>query len=135
MRPFLSAVCIGSAMLLVSSSWAATIEPGQGNLSVNQGQGFQPANGRVEAKVGDAVMVSPDGAATIVYADGCKVNVRPGAVATITPLSPCASGSYADDDFNWGGVAMGVAAASLLGLGIYEATKSPSSNTVIPASP
>jgi hypothetical protein len=135
MRPFLSALCIGSAMLLVNSSWAATVLPGQGSLSVNQGKGFQPVTGQLQAKIGDSVMVSPDGSASIIYADGCKVDLQPGTVATIAPLSPCASGSRADDNFNWGGVAMGVAAGGLLGLGIYEATKSPSSNTTLPASP
>jgi hypothetical protein len=40
-------------------------------------------------------MVGPGGAATVVYGDGCKVDVQPGAVTTIAPLSPCASGSNA----------------------------------------
>jgi hypothetical protein len=40
-------------------------------------------------------MVGPGGTATVVYDDGCKVNVQPGAVTTISPLSPCASGSNA----------------------------------------
>ncbi len=79
------------------AAWAATVQPVQGDLSINQGQGFQKVNGRVEAKVGDSVMVSPGGSATVSYADGCKVDVKPGAVVTIAPLSPCASGSYAAD--------------------------------------
>jgi len=41
------------------------------------------------------VMVGPGGSATVVYEDGCKVDVRPGAVTTIAPLSPCAAGSNA----------------------------------------
>ncbi len=40
-------------------------------------------------------MVGPGGAAMVVYEDGCRVTVQPGAVATIAPISPCASGSYA----------------------------------------
>ena len=130
-KPFVSAFCL--AMLLSSSTWAATIEPGQGSLSVNQGQGFQPVNTRVDANVGDSVMVSPGGSATVVYDDGCKVTVQPGAVATIAPLSPCATGSYAQDGGDgWGAVGMGVLVAGAAGLAIYEATKS--SNTT-PASP
>jgi hypothetical protein len=116
------------AMLLSSSTWAATLEPGQGQISVNQGQGFQPVNSRVDANVGDSVMVSPDGSASVVYADGCKVNVRPGAVATIAPISPCASGSYADDNNNgsdWGPLLMGVVVLGFIGGGIYAATNNP----------
>jgi hypothetical protein len=85
------------AMLLTSSTWAATLEPVQGGLSINQGKGFQPVNNRIDANVGDSVMVSPDGAATVIYGDGCRVKVQPGVVTTIAPLSPCASGSYAAD--------------------------------------
>ena len=125
MRAFLGAVCWGCAVFYGSVSWAATIEPVQGSLSVNQaGQGFHPISGRVDAKAGDSVMVSPDGAAMIVYDDGCKVNVQPGAVATISALSPCASGSNADDNSNnWGAYVIGAGAAAALGFAIYEATK------------
>jgi len=122
------------AMLLSNSAWAAMVEPREGNLSINQGQGFQPVNSRIDANVGDSVMVAPGGSATVVYDDGCRVAVQPGAVATIAPLSPCASGSYAQDSgFNWGAVVVGAAAGGLLGLGIYEATKT--SNNTLAASP
>ena len=133
-RPFVAAFCL--ATLLSTSGWAATIEPGQGNLSINQGQGFQPVNSRVDANVGDSVIVAPGGSATVVYDDGCKVDVQPGAITTIAPLSPCASGSYAQDNsFNWGGaLLMGAAAGTALGVGIYESSQSPS-GTGAPASP
>jgi hypothetical protein len=96
-RPLISALSIGCAVLVASPSWAATIEPGFGDVTVNQGQGFKPVSNRANANLGDSVMVGPAGSATIVYDDGCKVPVQPGAVATIAPLSPCASGSYAAD--------------------------------------
>jgi hypothetical protein len=82
-------------MLVASPSWAAVVQPGFGDLTLNQGQGFKPVTSTANAKVGDSVMVGPAGSATIVYEDGCKVDVRPGAVMTIAPLSPCASGSNA----------------------------------------
>ena len=124
----------------MNSGWAATLQPGQGNLTINQGQGFQPVNNRIDANVGDSVMVGPGGSATVVYDDGCKVNVEPGTVATIGPLSPCASGSNAEDyGVNWGAVGLGFAAAALTGVGIYEATKSNNNATspaaAAPASP
>lgn len=130
-RPTVSAFCC--AMLLSSSTWAATIEPGQGSLTINQGQGFQPVNSRIDANVGDSVMVGPNGSATVVYEDGCKVNIQPGAVTTIAPISPCASGSYAqdnNDNNNWGAWALGLAALGLVGVGIWAATTSGSTNGV-----
>lgn len=118
----------GLAMLLSSSSWAATIEPGQGSLTINQGSGFQPVNTKVDANIGDSVMVGPGGTATVVYDDGCKIAVQPGAVTTIAPISPCASGSYAQDS-NWtGALIMGAAAGTAVGFGIYEAVQSPNGN-------
>lgn len=121
-------------MLLSTSSWAATVEPGQGNLTINQGQGFQPINSRVDANVGDSVMVAPGGSATVVYDDGCKVDVQPGAVTTIAPISPCASGSYADTGDMIGAAVMAVATGTAIGLGAYEASQSPSGSGS-PASP
>jgi hypothetical protein len=118
---FLCVSLIGGSLLLVSASWAATIEPVQGNLSLNRGQGFQPISSRVDANVGDTVVVGPGGAAAVTYSDGCKVSVQPGAVTTIAPLSPCASGSMADDNNSNGLYFLGVAAGfGLAGFGIYE---------------
>ena len=120
-RSFLCVSLIGGSLLLVSASWAATIEPVQGNLSLNRGQGFQPVNSRIDANVGDTVVVGPGGAAAVTYSDGCKVPVQSGAVTTIAPLSPCASGSLADDNNQNGLYFLGVAAGfGLAGFGIYE---------------
>jgi hypothetical protein len=121
-------------VLIGSPSWAATIEPGQGDLSVNQGQGFKPVNSRVDANVGDSVMVGPGGGATIVYDDGCKVDVQPGAVATISSLSPCASGSNAED-VNWAGIVWGAAVVGVSVGGVLAATNNSSNNTLLPTSP
>jgi hypothetical protein len=135
MRAFSSAVCFAVVLLVATVARTATIEPVQGDLSINHGQGFEKVNGRIDANVGDAVMVSPDGSAVVSYPDGCTVNVQPGAVMTIAPLSPCASGSYAQDQSQTNtaaGVALGVGAAALMGFGIYEATTQPGPR---PASP
>jgi hypothetical protein len=147
-RPLFSAVAIGCAVLVASPSWAAVVQPGFGNLTINQGQGFKPVTAAVNANVGDSVMVGPGGSATVVYEDGCKVDIRPGAVTTIAPLSPCASGSNAqnynncpigsdgrphcEDDWGWA-IGAGLLAIGL-GVGIYEATKS-NGTTTAPASP
>ena len=114
------------AALLSGSAWAATLEPGQGNLSINQGSGFQPVNARVDAKIGDSVEVTPGGSAILIYGDGCQVQVQPGAVVTVAPLSPCASGSYAQDNNNNTATEIGALAVvgGIAGGLIYEGTKS-----------
>jgi hypothetical protein len=94
-RHLLKALSIGCSLLISSPSWAVMVEPGQGDLSINRGQGFMPVKSQMSAKVGDSVMVAPGGSATVVYDDGCKVTVQPGAVTSIAALSPCASGSNA----------------------------------------
>jgi hypothetical protein len=131
--PVIAALC--SALLLSGNAWAATVEPGQGNLSIDQGQGFKPVNSRIDAKVGDSVMVAPGGAATVVYDDGCQVDVGPSAVTTIAPLSPCASGSYAQDNTDTTtGLVVGAGVLGVGGFIGYEASKS-TNNSSAPASP
>jgi hypothetical protein len=136
MRKFLGVACFVGSFVFATASWAVDIQAGQGDLSVNQGQGFQPVNGRVDAKAGDSVMVSPGGSATVSYPDGCQVSIQPGAVTTIAPLSPCASGSFAQSpqlpDIPAGLIVGGVIVGGLAGVAIYEGTKSTSSP---PASP
>jgi hypothetical protein len=135
-RSISSVLAIGCSLLFVSASWAATIEPVQGNLSLNQGQGFQPINSRVDANVGDTVMVGTGGAAAVTYPDGCKVPVQPGAVTTIAPLSPCASGSLADDNKSNGLYFLGVAAGfGLAGFGIYEIIHHNNNNSTAEGNP
>jgi len=134
-RPFFNALSVGCALLVASPSWAAIVEPGIGDLTINHGQGFKPVTSHANANVGDSVMVGPGGSATVVYEDGCKVTVQPGAVTTIAPLSPCASGSNAQSSGpDWAGIAIAaVLFGGGLGVAIYEATKS--NGTTQPASP
>ena len=122
MRAFTGTICFIVAFLATTVCWAATIEPGQGDLSINQGQGYQRVDGRINANAGDVVMVSPGGSATVSYADGCQVNVQPGSVMAIAPLSPCASGSMAQiPDSGFGGagaLTMGVLFAGGVAAGV-----------------
>jgi hypothetical protein len=100
MRAFFATFVLGGVVFYGAASWAATgatLEPVQGDLWINHGKGFEKVDKRIEAKVGDSVMVNPGGYAKLTYPDGCEVNVKPGAVTTIAPLSPCASGSLAAD--------------------------------------
>jgi hypothetical protein len=100
MRAFFATFVLGGVVFYGAASWAATgatLEPVQGDLWINHGKGFEKVDKRLEAKVGDSVMVSPGGIGKVTYADGCQANVKPGTVTTIAPLSPCASGSLAAD--------------------------------------
>ena len=46
MRTFLAALFVGYPLLIGATCLAATIEPVQGELSINQGEGFEKINGR-----------------------------------------------------------------------------------------
>ncbi len=134
-KPPIVAVLCG-AVFLCSHALAATVEPGQGTLSIDQGQGFQPVKSRIDANVGDSVMVGPGGGARIVYDDGCTVKVQPGAVTTIAPLSPCTSGSYAQDNPDYtSGLMVGAGVLGVAGFVGYEASQSHNNSSTAPASP
>lgn len=119
-------------LLLTSSAWATSVDPGNGDTFVSQGQGFLKINGRVQANVGDQVMVSPGGSATIIYDDGCKVKVNSGNVATISNPDPCEAGAFGGDPALW---AVGAIAAGAAGVAIFEASRHGSTNTTPPLSP
>ena len=73
--------CIGSLICL--PAMAATVEIVQGQVSVNQGQGYKQITAASAVSAGDQVMAAPGGRGRIVYADGCAVDVYPGAVLTV----------------------------------------------------
>ena len=79
--------------VLCSPAWAANVEVVQGQISINHGQGYKPVRGKSDAFPGDSVMASPNGSGKIVYEDGCVVEVKPGAVVTVEPTSPCQAGA------------------------------------------
>jgi len=62
---------------------ATTVEVLKGQVSVNQGQGYKQVTATSAVSTGDKVMAAPGGRAKIVYADGCAVDVYPGAVVTV----------------------------------------------------
>lgn len=144
MRGFCAALCFGCSLLAATACRAATVQPLQGQISINQGQGFHQIDGTAELKVGDSVIVSPGGTATVSYPDGCNIGLKPGAVMVIAALSPCASGSYAQEqDSNWhdhddkgwivGGVLIGV--GGVLGYEIYHSTQNNHQGQPQPATP
>jgi hypothetical protein len=62
---------------------AATVEVLQGQVSVNQGQGYKQIAAKSAVSTGDQVMAAPGGRGRIVYADGCALDVSPGAVVKV----------------------------------------------------
>ena len=90
-------VCMG---LLSSTAMAVTLQPLQGKVLINRGTGFQHVTEPVTAAVGDAVMVSADGTAQVVYNSGCTVPVKPGNVVTIALEAPCQKTATAPIDPN-----------------------------------
>jgi hypothetical protein len=137
MRALLGVLSVGCSVLVASAASAATVQPVNGQVSINQGQGFKKLDGSFEAKVGDSIMVSPGGSAKVSYEDGCAIQVKPGAVMTIAELSPCASGSYAWDDEDHhndvGPLVYGAVVAGVTGFVIYEILQN--TKTQHPASP
>ena len=142
------AVALGTALSIIvgTACSAAIIEPIAGsNVAINrQGQGFQTVTEPAIANPGDLVMVSLTGSANVVYPDGCKIALQPGAVMAIAPLSPCAARSNAQAPgpdnplLDQAGVpAFSAAALGLTGFlayEIYQANKPPGAAPQ-PASP
>jgi len=127
-------------LLTASPCFAATVQPIQGTLYISRGQGWQPVSGPTEANVGEAVMVEPGGLAAIVYPDGCKFGVQPGAITTIRSTSPCLNPFTGKQDATASDPpdsALAVTGAALLGaaglgVGIYALTQHNSNTTVSP---
>ena len=90
----LSSSIILSVLIATSTVSAATLNVGQGSVSVNRGQGFAPVNGSTTVNPGDTVTVQPGGSAQIVYPDGSIQLLQPGDVATVADgaAAPAAGG-------------------------------------------
>jgi hypothetical protein len=74
---------------------AATVLSDQGHVLVNHGEGYRLVTQPTEVAPGHLVIVNPGGAGRVAYPDGCTVDVRPGAVYSVAPRSPCAPSASA----------------------------------------
>lgn len=86
-RQFLAAFAAMSAFATIAN--AASVEPTQGQVLINRGDGYKGLSGPTSGQPGDTVMANAGGSAVITYEDGCKVTVDPGAVVAIEAKSPC----------------------------------------------
>lgn len=104
-----------AAALYGFSAAAATVVPYAGDVFVSQGNGFHKIDGATPVKVGDSVMVSPDGLAQVRLEDGNVITVAPGQVLSVpakarpkdAALPNGASATQADPRDPWGLVAAG----------------------------
>jgi hypothetical protein len=105
-----------SIVALNGSAFGATVTAIEGSLQVNTGRGFHNVSGTTEVAAGGSVMARPGARGEILYSDGCKVPVNPGAVSTVAPVSPCAQGQGPGDTYN-PYVTYGLAVGAGIGIG------------------
>ena len=92
----LGSIAVAGYVLFAPAALAATVSviPVAGTpkntVFLNHGKGFAPIMSVTEAQTGDLVMALGTGAAIIVYADGCRVEVNAKtAVVSVQETSPC----------------------------------------------
>ena len=94
-----------SAAIFACTSVAALAEPVveisdmSGKVLVNIGNGYIPVPDRTSLDVGTQVMVGQNSKAYVTYlATGCRVELPPGSVATITLPDPCEASGVAPQE-------------------------------------
>lgn len=84
---------IAGLMLLAMSAVAsaATFEIVSGEGSMNHGLGFKPVTGQVAAQPGSTLHVPAGAKGYLVYDNGCRVPVAPGAFVRVQKKAPCSA--------------------------------------------
>ena len=85
----------------------------EGAVSVNRGDGFQPAGAGTTVSSGDRIRVGSSGSVNIVYGNGCSTRVGPSQVAVVLATPPSCQGARLKD----GGLVVGA------GVGIGDGLK------------
>ena len=83
------ALACGGGSAAYAAETAATLTAARGDVMINQGVEFVPAQVGNLLVAGDRVMAARDSAAEVTFNDGCKLKVQPGTVVTIPPSSTC----------------------------------------------
>lgn len=129
MRVGTTLVLVLCGVLATSPVLAATVQPISGILSISEnGGGYLPVAGPTDVPPGTLVMVSPGGAASITYPDGCAVQLQSGEVIPVQNFSPCVN-PYAQQvppptqnpDYNPWLLAGGGLVLAAVGVGVYFA--------------
>ncbi len=109
-------VCVSAAVIaamFASSAEAVMLSNVEGTVSVNHGDGFQPASAGTALASGDRVRVGSGGSVNIVYENGCSTRVGPSQVAVVLATPPSCQGARLKD----GGLVVGA------GVGIGDGLK------------
>ena len=81
----------------------ATLSNVNGNVSVNQGKEFVPAQVGMHLNAGDRVMVPDNGLASIMFDDGCRFDIAAGKIVTVPAKSACGGDKVAQQGAGQGG--------------------------------
>jgi hypothetical protein len=142
MRTLYTSVAICAAIVGSSfdaSAIAATLDSIQGTVQVNSGAGFHKVAKPAQLAPGASIMADPGASAQILYSDGCRIPVTPGAVAVVAPVSPCAQGqAYGYDYSTWLGYGLALGAGIGIGAAIWSGHHGNNNPIVVvsaPASP
>ena len=76
---------------MISSAQAAELRSVRGEILVSSGTGYRVIDGPVQVKLGDAVMANPQALGRLTFADGCSMDVVPGAIIWVRSRSPCSA--------------------------------------------
>jgi hypothetical protein len=132
MRTLCSSVVICAVITTFSvntSAIAATLDSVQGTVQVNSGAGFHKVSGAAQVAAGASIMADPGASAQILYSDGCRIPVRPGSVAVVAPISPCALGQAGPgegpqtDNTTYDLLAAGVVIGGAVGAGVWSSQR------------
>ena len=96
----------------------ATVSPTDGGVLLFKGKGFVRTTAPTALKVGDRAMVAQGNRAKVSYSDGCAVDLLPGAVHIVGPVSPCARAQGGPNDgrqSDVAGYAVGAGALAIIG--------------------
>ena len=107
----MAVVCVSGG----SAAFAASVVDIEGRVLVDSGSGFRRVAGSAAVSPGTRVMANPGGAATIVYDNGCREQVAPGAVVTVKSQGACVTGT-SSANYALGAVAVGGGVALAIGL-------------------
>jgi hypothetical protein len=98
MKVLWGAIVLVSLAAPIVSADAAKVVPVKGEILVNSGAGYQRIDGAVELKPGDSAIANPSAQASLIYDDGCVVDIVPGMIAWSEAISPCRAGGTRDPD-------------------------------------
>lgn len=86
----------------------ATLTEFEGQVSVNQGKEFVPAEAGMRLKPGDRIMVKEGGEVTLTFDDECRLEIEENKLVTIPDRSTCAGATLVEQGLQpQGGEAIG----------------------------